>query len=580
MRFCHLLLWFAVCLSAADAPWPTNGWTVSTPEAQGMDPALLERADEFLRANSPNRYSFLVIRNGYLVFERYYGGANAWSRFPIASITKSFVSALTGIAVEQGLVRLDDRVVDVFPEYAGVGDPRLADLRVSHLLTMSGGLVANDSDLNQAFAQTHYWVLWVLQQPMDSAPGERFRYSSGLTHVLSALLTRETHMSTRDFGVRYLFGPLGIWDFTWQYDWQMYYTGGWGMDVMPRDLAKLGYLYLHDGQWEDRQVVPASWVRASTSPQIRQNSGADDFYGYLWWMDNRDGFFVAAASGAGSQYIWYSRELNLVVVTTGVASGPAGEVWRLMPDYVIPSVFHGPPRVSPEGIVDSAGSRRRIAPDSFMSLYGENLAPAEVFWDSVILDGKTLPSALGGVSVRIAGRDCYPSYAGPNQVNVLVPPNLPAGEAEVEVRHPGGVTTAKVLVGPASPALFNVATFALEPAYVAEPGSIPGVATRAARAGDDIALYANGLGATADAHPLGEALTRPYPHGDVSSVRVLFGGVEVVPQAVNMTFAGLWQVNVKVPEVEAGRVEVRVRVGAETSPPILLPIARRWFSTG
>jgi uncharacterized protein (TIGR03437 family) len=574
MRFCHLLLWSAACLSAADARWPTNGWTVSTPEAQGMDSAMLERADEFIRANSPNRYSFLVIRNGYLVFERYYGGASAWDRFPLASITKSFVSALTGIAVEQGLVQVDDRVVDVFPEYAGVGDPRLADLRVAHLLTMSGGLLYDEVGGTEAMAHTHNWVLWVLQQPMDSAPGERFRYSGGLTHLLSALLTRKTHTSTRDFGVRYLFGPLGIWDFTWQYDWQLYYIGGWGLDVMPRDLAKLGYLYLHDGKWEDRQVVPASWVRASTSPHIRHNSGADDFYGYLWWMDNRDGFFVPAAVGAGAQYIWYSRELNLVVVTTGAIPGTTGEAWGLMSDYVIPSVFQGPPRVNPEGVVDSAGGRRTIAPDSFVSLYGENLAPAEVFWDSLILDGKTLPSALGGISVRIAGRDCYPSYAGPNQVNVLAPPDLPAGEAEVEVRHPGGVTTAKVLVAPASPTLFNVATFAVEPGYVAEPGSIPGVLTRAARPGDDIALYANGLGATADTHPLGEALTRPYPHGDVSSVRVLFGSVEVVPQAVNMTFAGLWQVNVKVPEVEPGRVEVRVRVRAESSPPIVLPVTR------
>ena len=474
MRYLAAIFLCALTAVAADAPWPTNGWTVSTPEEQGMDSAMLERADDFLRTHSPNRYSFLVIRNGYLVFERYYGGSNAWDRFPTASITKSFVSALTGIAVEQGLVRLDDRFLDVFPEYTGVGDPRLADLRVAHLLTMSGGLLYDEVGGTNAMTQTHNWILWVLQQPMDSAPGERFRYSSGLPHLLSALLTRRTHMSTRDFGVRYLFGPLGIWDFYWQYDWQLYYIGGWGLEVMPRDLAKLGYLYLHDGKWEDRQIVPASWVRASTSPQIRHNSGADDFYGYLWWMDNRDGFFVPAASGAGSQYIWYSRELNLVVVTTGATPGTAGEVWRLMPDYVIPSVFQGPPRVSSEGIVDSAAGRRTIAPDSFVSLYGENLAPAEVFWDSVILDGKTLPSALGGIGVRIAGRDCYQSYAGPNQVNVLVPPDLPAGEAEVEVRHPGGVTTAKVLVAPASPALFNVATFAGEPVYVAETRFDPG----------------------------------------------------------------------------------------------------------
>lgn len=572
MRFAGLIL-FVCALPGlgAEAPWPTYGWATSTPAKQGLNQALLEGADEYIRTQSPNRHSFLVIRNGYLVFERYYGGASADSRYPIASITKSFVSALTGIAVEQGRMRIEDRFRDVFPEYAGIGDPRLADLRVKHLLTMSGGLLDDDT---AAMTATRNWILWAIQQPMDSAPGERFRYSSSLTHILSAMLTRETGMSTLEFGLRNLFGPLNIWNFNWMYDWQLYYIGGFGMDVTPRDLAKLGYLYLYDGMWEDRQVVPASWVRASTSPQIRRASGADDFYGYLWWMDNFNGFFVPSASGAGSQYIWYSRDLNLVVVTTSETTGPAGQISRLMTDYVLPSVFEGPPRASANGIADAAGGRRTIAPDSFVSIYGENLAPAEVSWDSVILDGKTLPTALGGVSVRIAGRDCYPSYAGPRQVNVLVPPGVTAGEAEVEVRHGGGVTKATVAVAAVSPSLFDVATFAGELVYVAEAGSLPGVASRPARAGDNIALYANGLGATAAAHPVGEALQQPQPHADASSMRVSFGGVEVVPQAVNMTYAGLWQINVKVPEVAAGRVAVSVRAGGEASAPILLAVTR------
>ncbi len=539
-----------------------------------MNSATLERADEFMRAQSASRYSFLVIRNGYLVFERYYNGATAESRFTIASIAKSFLSALTGIAVEQGLMRIDDRFLDVFPEYIGVGDPRLAALRVVHLLTMSGGLFYEEVGGTTAMTQTRNWVRWVIEQRMDSAPGERYRYSTGLTHVLSAMLTRQTRMSTRDFAVRYLLGPLGIRDFGWMYDWQLYYYGGFGMDVAPRDLAKLGYLYLHEGVWEDRQVVPASWVRESLSPKIRRASGPDGFYGYLWWLENRNGFFLPHARGSGSQRIWYSRELNLVVVTTGDTSSEAEDIGRVLDDYVIPSVFRESPRIAAAGIINSASGRLTIAPDSFVSVHGESLAAAEVSWDSVILDGKTFPKALGGVSVRIAGRDCYPTYVGPDQVNILAPPDLPPGEAELEVRHPGGVATARVLVAPVSPALFNVATFAGEPVYVAEVGSLPGVASRPARPGDNLALYANGLGATAVAHPVAEVLTQPYPHASASSVRVFFGDVEVVPQAVNMTYAGLWQINVQAPDVAPGRMPVTVRVGAEVSPPILLPVAR------
>jgi uncharacterized protein (TIGR03437 family) len=125
-----------------------------------------------------------------------------------------------------------------------------------------------------------------------------------------------------------------------------------------------------------------------------------------------------------------------------------------------------------------------------------------------------------------------------------------------------------------SPSLYNVATFANELVYVAEAGSLPGAVSRPARSGDNIALYANGLGATAAAHAVGEAFQEPQLHADASSVRVRFGSVEVVPQAANMTYAGLWQVNVKVPEVAPGQVAVSVQAGGEVSAPILLAVGR------
>lgn len=576
-----LLLWAALAL-AADAPWPTNGWATSTPEEQGMSSTLLDRADQQIRASSPNRFSFLVVRNGYLVYERYYNGRAAASTEHIASISKSFLSALTGIAIEQGLASLDDRWFDTFPEYAAVPvDPRTTELRIRHMLTMSLGLAWTDDSIAAwmyDFTGQQYpdWIRFTLQQAIENPPGAAFHYNTGNTHMLSAFLTRRTGMTTREFAERNLLWPLGIWNLDWwrEYTWPWYYTGGWGMLISARDLAKFGQLYLHDGVWDGQQVVPAAWVRASTAPQIRYGAAPDNFYGYLWWMGTPNGFFVPAAAGLGGQYIWFSRELNLVVVTTADINNDTGVMWQVMSDYVLPSVFRLAPSVNPGGVVNAPSSGAVIAPDSFVSIYGLNLAPAEVSWDSVILDARTLPTALGGVRVRIAGRDCYLSYAGPNQVNVLTPPDLPPGFAAVEVTHPGGTAQSAVTVAPVSPALFPVATYAGEYVYVGEAGSLPGVESRPAQRGDNLELYANGLGATAEAHPAGQVLSRYYPLADAAGVRVYFNDTEVVPQAVNMTYAGLWQVNVQVPDVPAGEVRVSVRAGGETSPAILLRTAQ------
>jgi uncharacterized protein (TIGR03437 family) len=237
-------------------------------------------------------------------------------------------------------------------------------------------------------------------------------------------------------------------------------------------------------------------------------------------------------------------------------------------------VFRTAPLVNSGGVVNAASGRAVVAPDSFVSIYGESLAPAAVGWDSVILDARTLPKTLGGVTVKIAGRECYLSYAGATQVNVLTPPDLPAGSAEVEVTHPGGTARSTVMVAAVSPALFPVATYAGEPVYVADAGSLPGAASRPARPGDHLELYANGLGPAAEAHPAGQVLDRHYPLADAAGVRVYFNDAEVIPQAVNMTYAGLWQINVQVPEVRAGDVRVSVRAGGETSPAIVLPAMR------
>ena len=581
MKFARIACLFCATLAfGADAPWPTTNWSVSTPEEQGMNSAFLDAGDRWVRSSSPNRFSFLVIRNGYLVYEKYYNGRTADSKDHVASISKSFLSALTGIAIDKGLTALDDRWFDAFPEYAATPrDPRTTDLRTRHMLTMSLGLDWDDQhilDWMMDFDGVQYpdWLRYVLQQPFQNPPGAAFLYNTGNTHLISAFLTRRTGTTTRDFAALYLLNPIGVRDFDWwrEYTGQQYYTGGWGMILAPRDVARFGYLYLHDGAWDGRQIVPTAWVRASTSPQIRSGPAPDDFYGYLWWMGNWGGFFVPEAIGMGGQHIWISRELNLVVVTTSDIYNANNEEWRLLANYVLPSVYSAPPSIA--AAVNGASGGAAIGPDSFVAIYGDHLAPAVFGWDSVILDGKTLPSALGGVSVTIGSHPCYLSYAGPTQVNVLTPPDLPAGPAEVVVYSAAGMLArSTVTVKSAAPALFSVATFANELVFVGAPGSIPGVTTRPMRRGDNLVLYGNALGATAGTPAAGEVLDRYYPHSDPASVRVSFNNVEVAPQAVTLIYAGLWQVNVQVPEVAAGDVPVRISVAGDASPAIPLRAA-------
>lgn len=574
------LLCIAALQAFAQVPWPIAEWAISTPEAEGMRTAKLLEADAWLRqrpgilpgSEGGNRYSFLVVRNGRIVFERYYNGALPGDANHIASVSKSLLSGVAGVAVNQSIISLDEKWFDTFPQYRSVvRDGRTLDLNVRNILTMTGGLVwREDRDIIGALFSSD-WIAYVLSRDFVAPPGQVFNYSTGLSHMISALIAEKSHLTTREFAETNLFNPIGMRIGDWWTDPKGYHGGGWGIHTTPRDLAKFGYLYLREGEWNGQRIVPRDWVRTSIAPLMRSGAGDDDFYGYFWRMDNRRGFFMPDASGMGDQHLWYSRDLDLVVVTTGQWDYlfETGDMWHLMHDFVVPAVFSGPPAVNDGGVVNAAGGRTVAAPDSFVSIYGTNLAPVPVHWDSVILDGKTLPIELGAVSVKVSGKPAWLSYSGPNQVNILVPPDVEPGTAEVDVTHPGGTVKTWVTVAPVSPGLFNAATFAGEQVWVGEPGSLPGVASRPARRGDNLELYANGLGPTAEVHPTGQVLPKAYPIADASGIRVFLNDVEVMPQAVNMTYAGLWQINIQVPQnAPSGNVAVTVRAGGQTSPPV------------
>ncbi|HEX3046659.1 MAG TPA: serine hydrolase, partial [Bacillota bacterium] len=265
--------------------WPDESWRTSTPEEQGIDSSKLVEALRDIESNNLEIRSLLIIRHGYLVTECYRHPYTRDTAVNVKSVCKSIISALTGIALrEKYLQNLDQKVLDFFPEYKLKGKSLNKDqITLRHLLTMTAGLETPEDKLSQ-WRQSKDWVKFVLDQPEKAKPGEIFEYSTGLTHVMSALITKTSGMSTLEFGRKYLFDPLGIKVHKWTQDSAGVYIGGGELFLTPTDMAKFGYLYLHNGRWNGAQIVPEAWVKESTMNQ--QQSGT--YYGYWWWISPQD----------------------------------------------------------------------------------------------------------------------------------------------------------------------------------------------------------------------------------------------------------------------------------------------------
>ena len=326
--------------------WPTESWSTSTPEEQGMDSAVLSNMDERIHENYPNIYSVLVVRHGYLVYEKYYQGMSKDSYNPVYSVTKSVMSALTGIALRDKLITsIDQKISDYLPDYfANIDDTRKNDITIWNTLTMSAGLESIDSDYYSYFSSDN-WFEYTLGKPLTDDPGAKFVYNTGLTHFLSALITETSGMSTLDFANQYLFSKIGVSVKRWDTDPQGYYCGGSELYLTPVDMAKFGFLYLQNGVWDGNQIIPKEWIEESTKEQIAIS--AEEDYGYLFWLKtmtdkehNKD-YFTYRASGAGGQNIVIIPELDMVIVITAniqVDSKDKSVTLDIIPNYILPAV--------------------------------------------------------------------------------------------------------------------------------------------------------------------------------------------------------------------------------------------------
>ncbi len=268
-------------------------------------------------AQMPRLHSLLVSRHGKPVFEYYAKGAGPARVANVKSVSKSLISALVGVAIGRRILEsVNQPIARFFPDVTKDPDPRKARITVEDLLTMRSGLASTSFDNYGAWVRSRNWVTYVLSQPLVSEPGTTMEYSTGSTHLLSAMLTSATKGSTWAFLQESLGRPLGFTFSRWPRDPQGIYFGGNDMLMTPRQMAAFGQLYLNRGRVGDRQIVPASWVDASCTPRGRSRFNPDQTYGYGWWMRDFAGRQGCFAWGYGGQYIMVFRELDLVVVTT------------------------------------------------------------------------------------------------------------------------------------------------------------------------------------------------------------------------------------------------------------------------
>lgn len=336
------------------AYWPTTAWRTSTPEEQGVDSQQLLKALQRVDEARINLRSLTVVRNGYIVLEAYY---QPWTRdmlYQIWSSTKSVIGTLTGIALNEGYLKdANQPVLSFFPELTIANRDSGKDaITIEDLLTMRPGLDCSDKKINPIPPQGKDWVQYILDLPMASPPGQNFAYCTDGPHLLSAILTRATRTTTAFYAQSRLFNPLGIdrTNLAWEMDPQGINTGGYGLSMKPRDMAKLGLLYLNSGRWEDKQIVPNEWMAASTRVYSEERPGKR--YGYLIWVypDGPAGFI--ATEGLGSQVIQVVKDRNMVVVMTAAINDKDGQTVRdLLTDYIIPAaVSSGPLPANPSGL--------------------------------------------------------------------------------------------------------------------------------------------------------------------------------------------------------------------------------------
>jgi len=293
----------------------------------------------------PQMHSLLLSHRGQLVVEYYAKGYSATRHANIKSASKSIIAALVGIAIERQIIPgVDQPIVRWFPELRKDPDPRKQTITIEDLLTMRSGLESTSGGNYGQWVSSRNWVRYALDRPMVSDPGTSMEYSTGTSHILSAILTKATKRSTHQFATEVLAKPLGFTLARWTRDRQGIYFGGNEMSMTPGQMITFGELWRNRGRAGGKQVLSSEWVDTSCRPRTRSRFDSDREYGYGWWSQTFDGHRACFAWGFGGQYIFVFRDLELVVAVTSATDmsderrGYRRQLFDLLETHVLPVV--------------------------------------------------------------------------------------------------------------------------------------------------------------------------------------------------------------------------------------------------
>ncbi len=290
-------------------------WKRGAPENYNVDKNVVINFNNSIKENEIT--SSLIIKDGVIINEYFKTGYDEKSIFPVHSCSKSITSILTGIAIDEGYIKdVNTKIEEYFDEVKDGDNDLQKQITIRHLLTHTSGFLSTDTDIWSTWRSSSNWLLFIFNSKMQNQPGERFRYSTGNTHVLSAILEKAIGENLYEFGKKNLFlkmdmdsikcglAPEGVTD------------GGNGYTLTAYDFAKFGLLYLQGGKWEGEQLVSKEWVDESTKTQVERRPLPS--YGYQWWIrtvgDNN--YHCYYAQGFGGQFLFVVPDLNLIITFT------------------------------------------------------------------------------------------------------------------------------------------------------------------------------------------------------------------------------------------------------------------------
>lgn len=327
MLFTFALVLTTQSLFAQDTSLPR-----SRPEAQGVSPAGLSDFVQTLNERVDTMHSFMIVRHGHVVAEGWWKPQSSDEAHVLWSLSKSFTSTAVGLAVHEGKLTLEDKVIEFFPDDlpAEVSD-HLRAMTVRDLLTMSAGH-ADEAKL----APDGHWVRSFLAHPVPHQPGTHFRYNTPATYMLSAIVQKVTGETVLDYLKPRLFEPLGIESPRWDQSPQEISIGGYGLFLKTEDIAKFGQLYLQQGNWNGQQLIPREWIAMATSKQVENGDNPESDwnqgYGFQFWQCRHGAY---RGDGMAGQFCIVIPEHDVVIALTANCNDMQGElnvVWeKLLP---------------------------------------------------------------------------------------------------------------------------------------------------------------------------------------------------------------------------------------------------------